>query len=486
MEVFQWNALFETGIASIDEQHKKLVEMINAMAKCEIDTSQGLLDLEKLIQALYDYAHMHFADEEALMAQYAIDSHHSKKHIQEHLEFVKEITSLSKIKSADPQQDLGILHRYLLSWLGFHILGTDQSLTRQIARIHSGMSPTMAFLEEAHSKGHGIEAMQVALLKLYEVAAERNKQLRNYSDTLESQVAARTAELEKANEALRQEQIIQTTLNEQIAQSQKQILQSEKMAAVGQLAAGVAHEINNPIGYVNSNLGTLKTYVARLLEVIEAYISVEGKITDSEALATLQSIKKAAELDYLQEDILDLLKESREGLDRVTKIVQDLKDFSHIDSTEFAEADLNKGLDSTLNVIWNEVKYKAKVVKDYGDLPRVNCVASQINQVFMNLIVNASHAIEESGTITLRTREEGDGVVIEIADTGKGIPLEIQRRIFEPFFTTKPVGKGTGLGLSLSHDIVKKHGGHIEVSSEPGVGTSFKVFLPLTPPTNTV
>jgi signal transduction histidine kinase len=263
-------------------------------------------------------------------------------------------------------------------------------------------------------------------------------------------------------------------------QTQGQLLQSEKMAAIGQLAAGVAHEINNPVGFVNSNLGSLRKYVEQLLDVIDAYDSVRGDIPDSDARRQrIEAARAAADIEYLRSDIVDLLDESSHGLSRVKKIVQDLKDFSHVDEVAWQHTDLNAGLESTLNVVWNEIKYKATVERHYGDLPLVPCVSSQINQVFMNLLVNAAQAIEGQGKITLSTGV-AEGAWVEIRDTGKGMTEEVQKRIFEPFFTTKPVGKGTGLGLSISWDIVvKKHGGKISVSSEPGKGTCFRIELPL-------
>ena len=259
---------------------------------------------------------------------------------------------------------------------------------------------------------------------------------------------------------------------QELQETQSQLLQSEKMASIGQLAAGVAHEINNPIGFVNSNLGTLKNYTSQLLDLAER--SRKGEASEADFVA--------ADFDYLKTDIDDLLRESRDGLERVKKIVADLKDFSHVDETEWQEADLNAGIESTLNVVWNELKYKAEVIREYGDLPRVPCVAAQINQVVMNLLVNAAHAIESRGTITVRTGHDDAHAWIEVADTGQGMTPAVIQRIFEPFYTTKPVGKGTGLGLSLSYDIVKKHGGHIDVSSQVGVGTTFRVTLPLQPP----
>ena len=193
----------------------------------------------------------------------------------------------------------------------------------------------------------------------------------------------------------------------------------------------------------------------------------------------MRAIKQEVDIGFLREDIRDLLDESGEGVSRVKKIVQDLKDFSRQDVAEWQLADLHKGLESTLNIVHNELKYKAEVVREFGELPDVECVPSQLNQVFMNLLVNAAHAIDQRGTITLRTGQEGEQVWVEVEDTGKGIAPEHLKRIFEPFFTTKPVGKGTGLGLSLSYGIVQKHGGRIEVDSVAGKGTRFRVWLPV-------
>ncbi|HLF98320.1 MAG TPA: ATP-binding protein [Methylococcaceae bacterium] len=264
---------------------------------------------------------------------------------------------------------------------------------------------------------------------------------------------------------------------------QGQLLQSEKMASIGQLAAGVAHEINNPIGYVSSNLGTLQKYIEDIFALLDAYAATEGSVADESLLKPVRELKARIDLPFVREDVGALMHESQDGIGRVKRIVQDLKDFSHAGSEEdWQWADLRKGIDSTLNIVWNEIKYKAEVVKEYGELPDVECLPSQINQVFMNLLVNASHAIAEQGVITIRTGMKGDQACVEIADTGAGIAPEHLARIFDPFFTTKPVGKGTGLGLSLSYSIVQKHGGKIEVESEVGKGTTFRILLPVKPP----
>jgi len=276
---------------------------------------------------------------------------------------------------------------------------------------------------------------------------------------------------------LNYERIKQT--NTRLEEAQNQLLQSEKMASIGQLAAGVAHEINNPIGFVSSNLGVLRGYVEPLFELMTLL-----KRTPAESLPKLvgdelNRVDAAIDLAYVREDLPQLLDESEEGLSRVKKIVQDLKDFSRVDHADWQDADLNAGLDSTLNVVMNEVKYKAEIRKSYQVLPPVRCIAAQLNQVFMNLIVNAAHAIVERGTITLSTWVQGGTVCVEVRDTGCGMSEEVKRRVFEPFFTTKPVGKGTGLGLSLSFSIVQKHGGHIDIESSEGVGTAFRVWVPI-------
>lgn len=270
-------------------------------------------------------------------------------------------------------------------------------------------------------------------------------------------------------------------INEKLEQAQNQLLQSDKMASIGQLAAGVAHEINNPIGFVFSNLNTLERYMSPMLDALEKYAAVdEQRIGDAEIALLMKALREKTDIAYLKEDLPALMNESRDGISRVKKIVQDLMYFSRVDSgNEWLWTDLHAELDSTINLAFNEIKYKAELKKDYGDISEVECLASQLNQVFLNMLVNACHAIGERGTITVRTRREGNDVHISFSDTGCGIPQANLQKIFDPFFTTKPVGKGTGLGLSLSYGIVQKHNGRIEVSSELGVGTTFTIILPI-------
>lgn len=261
-------------------------------------------------------------------------------------------------------------------------------------------------------------------------------------------------------------------LQHRVAVLTAQLLQSEKLASIGQLAAGVAHEINNPIGYIASNMQVLAEYSTNLIALVNELASMLPEQSRKALFAKY-------DFDYLKDDVPTLVKESEEGLTRVVGIISDLKDFSHIEEAEFTLADIHQGLQSTLNIVNNEIKYKAEVVKEFGTLPEIECLPAQLNQVFMNLLVNAAHAIDEKGIITITTGFADDWVWISVKDTGKGIAPEQRTQIFEPFFTTKPKGQGTGLGLSLSQSIVDRHGGRIELESQVGKGSCFSVWLPV-------
>jgi PAS domain S-box-containing protein len=285
---------------------------------------------------------------------------------------------------------------------------------------------------------------------------------------LESEMAKRIEEL--------------NALNARLAEAQTQLLQAEKMAAVGQLAAGVAHEINNPVGFINSNLGSLKKYTTSFLQLVDAYRHVADVCPpEHPALLRVNQLCDEIDINFIRDDAFSLLSESSEGLQRIKHIVADLKDFSRVGETKWQLADVHKCLDSTLNVISSEITSKTSIVKEYGVLPEIMCMPFQLNQVFMNLLLNAAHAIKERGTIILRTGREAETVWIEMEDNGIGISAENLKRIFDPFFTTKAVGAGTGLGLSVAYGIVQQHQGRIEVRSEPGKGTVFRVILPINP-----
>ena len=269
------------------------------------------------------------------------------------------------------------------------------------------------------------------------------------------------------------------TANKKLAEAKSQLIQQEKLASLGQLAAGVAHEINNPVGFINSNLSMLSKYSNRLLSLIDSLDDAIKQSDYHQFQLSFEQKKQQYKFDSAKKNILPVIEESQEGVDRVKKIVHDLKNFSRVDEAEWQWADIHQGIDSTLNIARNEIKYKAEVHLDYGDLPLVECVPSQINQVILNLLVNSAQAMESTGNIYIRTWKEGAQVGIEVKDDGSGIPDTIIDKIFDPFFTTKEVGKGTGLGLSLSYGIVQKHQGTLSVKSQPGVGTEFIILLPI-------
>lgn len=266
---------------------------------------------------------------------------------------------------------------------------------------------------------------------------------------------------------------------------QEKLLAAEKMASLGKLSAGIAHEINNPIGFVVSNLSTLEKYISHLFALLNIYYEIEAVIFkggngESEKLCQrIKDFKKTIDFEHLAADMPKLINETLDGAQRIVRIIRDLKSFSRKDEIELTEANINELVETALNIVWNEVKYKADVVKEYNDLPLVSCHPQQITQVLMNVIVNGAQSIEKSGKITIRTYVKEDKVFIEITDTGSGMSEETQKRLFEPFFTTKKIGEGTGLGLAIVYGIIQNNMGNIEVKSKPGEGSTFIISLPL-------
>ena len=319
-------------------------------------------------------------------------------------------------------------------------------------------------------------------------------ELEKYTEGLELGIVERTRELVAANEEL-QRQIGERIKSEgslkkayeELKQAQMQLVQSEKMSSIGLLSASIVHDINNPNSFVGTNLVAMNDYFKNLSEILKFYAKIEEYISASPALATdaqgilkeLTDLKKKLEIDYILQDLPKVIAESKDGVGRISKIVQNLKNFSHMGSETMTAANINSCIDLTLNIVWHELKYKAEVIKEYGDIPDIACFPQQISQVFMNLLINAAHAIETKGKISIKTYSRGNFVFAQISDTGCGMTEEVKQRIFEPFFTTKPVGQGTGLGLSIIHDIIQKHKGNISVESQPGKGTTFTIALPL-------
>ncbi|MEI7842811.1 MAG: bacteriohemerythrin, partial [Gallionellaceae bacterium] len=461
VEAFVWSAKLETGNEEVDKQHQHLVQMINQIGEMCTSGAESV-QIKEILDQLVNYAVYHFDTEEKLMLQYAVSATHQGMHLKAHEDFRKQVSLAVGIIQASPQSSVKLLAElleYLARWLLQHIMVIDLRMVKEIQALQSGATPEVAVHQAAATTSRSGDVMAEALNTLYgkigeqtvqvmeaNQALEREKEaLRELNSQLEQRVQQRTADLENSNRQLLQSNDALKELNQKLESTQNQLVQSEKMASVGQLAAGVAHEINNPVGFVNSNLNTLEKYITDINSVLAVYAQTENAL-GHEALAAVNAVKQKVDLPFLLEDISHLLTESQDGLHRVKRIVQDLRNFSHVDEANWQFANLEQGLDSTINVALNEIKYKADIVKLYAGIPEIQCIPSEINQVFLNLLVNAAQAIETHGTITIRTGVAQDQVWIDIIDSGKGIPPENIKQIFDPFFTTKPVGSGTGLG----------------------------------------
>lgn len=488
-EAFVWGPRFLTHIPVIDGQHQRLVVLINRLGEVLIGGKETLLP--EIVAEIRAYASYHFRTEENVWNSAGLDQNKQDHHQEKHLDYVTQLDYLQNDFSGPPEARATMLHAYLSSWLIFHILGEDHEMARQV--LSKSQNPVVVPAAPPVSENSpplpstSESVLLDALQNLYTALTTINLQLRVTNRDLDARVRERTQALESTNEALVRERDLLAVANFQLDETRSRLLENEKMASIGQLAAGVAHEINNPIGFVNSNLGTLGEYLDDTFAVLDAYAAAEPLIArDPQAIAALRAIKAEREIVFVREDAKSLLAESRDGLSRVKNIVQDLKTFSHVDQAEWSRVDLRVGLESTVNIVWSELRQKAELRREFGDIPPVLCNAGQLNQVFMNLLMNAAQAIDGHGLITVRASavdgETGAEVRIEVEDNGCGISAEHQMRIFEPFFTTKPVGKGTGLGLSLAWSTVQKHGGRIEIDSVPGRGTCFRVCLPVEGP----
>lgn len=300
----------------------------------------------------------------------------------------------------------------------------------------------------------------------YKAAYERQKKAREEAEEI---LENRSRELYEANQSL-------ITAYEKLKHQKAQILHQEKLASIGQLSAGVAHEINNPTGYVKSNLSTLQEYFKSLSD---AWEDIEKTKLDTQVLGT---IKKKYDLEYILEDLNDLLSDSIGGLSHIENIVNSLKNFARPDSQDHQMFCINECLKNTVKLVSNEIKYKANILFDLKEVPQIQGQQGSLSQVFLNMIMNASQAMDSFGDIHLRSYKNAEEIIIEIEDTGTGVSPEAIQKIFDPFYTTKDVGVGTGLGLSVSHGIVKKHHGRIHVDSQMGIGTKFTVHLPIVQP----
>lgn len=298
----------------------------------------------------------------------------------------------------------------------------------------------------------------------------REEQLQELNRNLERMVRERTLELEKSNEALKRAYL-------ELQNAQEQLVQTEKMASLGQLVAGIAHEIKNPLNFIYGNTGFLADYTSKLQELIRAYEQLPS--ISPEDRARIREVKERLNYAFICEDLPALIDNFTEGAGRINNIVTDLRTFSRMDADTVSEIDLHATIEMSLNLLRNQYKDRITIHKDYGDIPKIQGYAGKLGQVFMNLLSNAFHAVEDKGDVWIRTRAENGYVEVEIRDNGLGIPKENLKHIFEPFFTTKPVGQGTGLGLSISYGIVEQHHGRISVAQAEPKGSIFTVQLPI-------
>ncbi len=282
---------------------------------------------------------------------------------------------------------------------------------------------------------------------------------------IENEIRAKNEELEKTLARIKEMHI--------------QLVMSEKMASLGEITAGVAHEIKNPLNFITGTIEPLKRDISDLLEVLEKYESVIADLDLQEAFYEVDNFKSEIEFDFLLSEIHKLMEGISEGSNRTKEIVKSLGSFSRKGDDKFVMHNIHEGIDSTLILLGNKIKNKITIHKEYGDTPEIECLPDRLNQVFMNILSNAIQAIDENGEIFIKTKSEGSNVIIQIRDSGKGMTDEVQKRVFEPFYTTKGMGKGTGLGLSISYSIVEQHNGKIDISSEPSKGTEFIITLPV-------
>ena len=464
-----WSDRFLTGMSTVDVQHERLVGLINAFGELNarsVAVPRG--ELEVVVDELVRYSHTHFVDEEALMRAAGVDARFVTSHSHQHARFLRDVGQMRASNFLEAPQTAQVLMRFLLHWLAFHILGIDMQLARQVERLQLGESAAAAYAAEVHEVEGPAQLLMSALDDLLRVIATRNAELTEANRTLEARVVERTAELQTTIETLRSTQV--------------KLVETEKLASVGQLASGLAHEINNPLAFISANLSALGEHTTTLLEVVDAAQALEPQLPEA-ARGDLRKAREASDLGFVREDLGHLLAETNAGVKRVQAIVRDLKDFSRVDGGALVEVELRSCVESTLKVVGANVREGVSFTTAFGPTPRLRCQAAQVNQALLALVVNAAQAVrargDGRGEVVVRTGVEGDCVFVEVKDRGVGMPPDVLARVYEPFFTTRAPGQGVGLGLTTAWNCAQAHGGRIDAASEVGVGSTFRLVLPL-------
>lgn len=497
MSYMAWTEHFVTGIAQVDSQHQGLVALVNAAAPHLSGTaSPDAAEIKALIGRLFDYAAIHFRDEERFMAEVGLSPLTVERHSALHNGFVADVLALQREFEDGAMQGATLL-RFLSSWLTFHILGADQAMARQARLIAEGVDAERA-RELVHEEAEADSAsavLQASLLELFALTQERsealavsNRELRatrrdleELNAALESRVQKRTEELSALNQALQQEKDRLAQALDELKRAQLALIQSEKLRAVGQLAAGLAHELNTPLQFVGDA-------VEFMAEGAEALRNAVAELRQHVPEPLRLEIEERHELPFFAEGLPDASARAKTGVARGADLVRSILTFSQPTGPRPRPTDLGQLLQTTLTVARGQLDQVAglELGLELAPLPVTPCHPAELSQVLLSLLVNGRDAIRAAretdptrGRLTMRAFPDGAHVVIEVEDDGTGIPDHVAPRIFEPFFTTRPVGEGQGQGLSTARAIVvSRHGGELSFTTRPGVGSTFRVRLP--------
>lgn len=465
--------------SEIENQNQLIEEQTNEIRLKEEDIQSRELELSKLTQEITQTQKTLNSKNELIRAQ-----------LEDIAEQEEEINNRNQVldliqKEIDNQQEK--IEEQKSQLTAYASLVERQKFVRNVIIVFCALILGMiALLHRGYrikkNANRKLERMNSEIIKQKKEIEEKNEELQAKNE----EIVAQSEELKQANEEIlstnealqNQKSELQFTL-ENLKMTQDQLVQSEKLASVGQLTAGIAHELNNPVNFISGNVNPLKRDLDDIFRLLSMYEEIINNNKLSEEFTDVNELKENLDFEFLTKEIKSLLEGISEGAQRSSEIVKGLRSFSRIDEDKFTMADIHDGIDSTLILLYNRTKNRIKIHKNYGDLPSIECLPSKLNQVFMNILTNSIQAIEDKGDIYIDTISSGIGVKIIFKDTGVGMTPEVKKKIFEPFYTTKDVGSGTGLGLAISYGIIEQHRGNIDVISEPGKGTEFIISLPI-------